>query len=223
VPRSQFLGTRLGLAPRRSVCSEPSLSSHHEFGYSSFSWSARARALVSTPALAAARSSYRPAAKAHARIAELLSLHPRTDPPCSHRRRVALEGTSSPYTAMSTSGQGAVLDRMDTTSHPSPGSQGDEPPPPPGPRDEAGAADEGNRPGASHALVARSASGKEAVEKARKASPVWEPRCFKNAMNLQVAPRGAWHQNQPIGEKRRIPRIPHQASPAACCGCSQQR
>ena len=49
---------------------------------------------------------------------------------------------------MSTSGQGAVLDRMDTTSHPSPGSQGDEPPPPPGPRDEAGAADEGNRPGA---------------------------------------------------------------------------
>ena len=102
------------------------------------------------PALAAARSSYRPAAKAPARIAELLPLHPRTDPPCSHRRRVALEGTSSPYTAMSTSGQGAVLDRMDTTSHPSPGSQGDEPPPPPGPRDEAGAADGGNRPGARH-------------------------------------------------------------------------
>ena len=72
-------------------------------------------------------------------------------------------------------------------------------------------------------LAARSASGKEAVEKARKASPVWEPCCIKNAMNLQVAPRGAWHQNQPIGEKRRIPRIPHQASPAACCGCSQQR
>ena len=47
-----------------SVCSDRrSLSSHHEFGYSSFSWSARARALVSTPALAAARSSYRPAAK----------------------------------------------------------------------------------------------------------------------------------------------------------------
>ena len=57
---------------------------------------------------------------------------------------------SSPYAAMSTSGQGAVLDRMDTTSHPSPGSQGDEPPPPPGPRDEAGAADGGNRPGPSH-------------------------------------------------------------------------
>ena len=36
---------------------------------------------------------------------------------------------------------------MDTTSHPSPGSQGDEPPPPPGPRDEAGAADGGHRPG----------------------------------------------------------------------------
>merc|ERR1712070_498022 len=65
---------------------------------------------------------------AHARIAEHLPLHSRTDPPCSHRRRVALEGTSSPYTAMSTSSQGAVLDRMDTTSHPSPGSQGDEPP-----------------------------------------------------------------------------------------------
>ena len=48
------------------------------------------------PALAAARSSYRPAAKAHARIAELLPLHPRTDPPCSHRLRVALDGTSSP-------------------------------------------------------------------------------------------------------------------------------
>ena len=48
---------------------------------------------------------------------------------------------------MSTSSQGAVLDRMDTTSHPSPGSQGDEPPPPPGPRDEAGAADGGHRPG----------------------------------------------------------------------------
>ena len=80
----------------------------------------------------------------------LLPLHPRTDPPCSHRRRVALEGMSSPYAAMSTSGQGAVLDRMDTTSHPSPGSQGDEPPPPPGPRDEAGAADGGNRPGPSH-------------------------------------------------------------------------
>ena len=47
-----------------SVCSDRrALSSHHEFGYSSFSWSARARALVSTPALAAARSSYRPAAK----------------------------------------------------------------------------------------------------------------------------------------------------------------
>ena len=72
-------------------------------------------------------------------------------------------------------------------------------------------------------LAARAASGKEAAEKARKASPVWEPCCIKNAMNLQVAPRGAWHQNQPIGEKRRIPRIPHQASPAACCGCSQQR
>ena len=60
----------------------------------------------------------------------------------------ALEGTSSPYTAMSTSGQGAVLDRMDTTTHPSPGPKGTEPPPSPGPRDEAGAADEGNRPGA---------------------------------------------------------------------------
>ena len=72
-------------------------------------------------------------------------------------------------------------------------------------------------------LAARSASGKEAVEKARKASPVWEPCCIKNALNLQVAPRGAWHQNSPIREKRRIPRIPHQASPAACCGCSQQR
>ena len=100
-----------------------------------------------TPALAAARSSYRPAAKAHARTAKLLPLHPRTDPPCSHRLRVALDGTSSPHTAMSTSSQGAVLDRMDTTSHPSPGSQGDEPPPPPGPRDEAGAADGGHRPG----------------------------------------------------------------------------
>ena len=108
------------------------------------------------PALAAARSSYRPAAKAHARTAEHLPLHSRTDPPCSHRRRVALEGTSSPYTAMSTSGQGAVLDRMDTTSHPSPGSQGAEPPPPPGPRDEAGAADGGNRPGASHAATSSS-------------------------------------------------------------------
>ena len=73
------------------------------------------------------------------------------------------------------------------------------------------------------ALAARAASGKEAAEKARKASPVWEPCCIKNALNLQVAPRGAWHQNSPIGEKRRIPRIPHQASPAACCGCSQQR
>ena len=102
------------------------------------------------PALAAARSSYRPAAKDHARIAELLSLHSCTDPPCSHRHRVALEGTSSPYAAMSTSGQGAVLDRMDTTSHPSPGSQGDEPPPPPGPRDEAGAADGGHHPGPRH-------------------------------------------------------------------------
>ena len=80
----------------------------------------------------------------------------------------------------------------------------------------------GEREGAerwdAHALVARSASGKEAVEKARKASPVWVLRCCKNAMNLQVAPPGAWHQNPPIGEKRRIPTIPHQASPAACCG-----
>ena len=66
------------------------------------------------------------------------------------RFRVALDGTSSPYTAMSTSSQGAVLDRMDTTSRPSPGSQGNEPPPPPGPRDEAGAADGGNRPGPRH-------------------------------------------------------------------------
>ena len=72
-------------------------------------------------------------------------------------------------------------------------------------------------------LAARAASGKEAAEKARKASPVWEPCCIKKGLNLQVAPRGAWHQNSPIGEKRRIPRIPHQASPAACCGCSQQR
>ena len=131
-------------------CSEPSLSSHHEFGYSSFSWSARARALVSTPALAAARSSYRPAAKAHERIAELLPLPSCTDPPCSHRFRVALDGTSSPYTAMSSSSQGAVLDPMDTTSHPSPRTQGNEPPPPPSPRDEAGAADGGNRPGPRH-------------------------------------------------------------------------
>ena len=76
------------------------------------------------------------------RIAEHLPLLSRVDPPSSHRFRVALDGTSSPHTAMSTSSQGAVLDRMDTTSHPSPGSQGDEPPPPPGPRDEAGAADE---------------------------------------------------------------------------------
>ena len=51
---------------------------------------------------------------------------------------------------MSTSSQGAVLDRMDTTSHPSPGPKGTEPPPSPGPRDEAGAADGGNRPGPSH-------------------------------------------------------------------------
>ena len=107
------------------------------------------RSLV-PPALAAARSSYRPAAKAHARIAEHLPLPSRTDPPCSYRFRVALDGISSPYTAMSTSSQGAALDRMDTTSNPSPGSQGDEPPPPPGPRDEAGAADGGHRPGASH-------------------------------------------------------------------------
>ena len=139
----------------RSVCSDrSSLSSlvTTSFAYSSLAGAhaTHARALGSTPALAAARSSYRPAAKAHARIAEHLPLHPRTDPPCSHRRRVALEGTSSPYTAMSTSSQGAVLDRMDTTSHPSPGSQGDEPPPPPGPRDEAGAANGGNRPGPSH-------------------------------------------------------------------------
>ena len=85
----------------------------------------------------------------------------------------------------------------------------------------------GEREGAARwdadALVARSASGKEAVEKARKTSPVWEPGCLKNAPNSTVAPRGAWHQNSPIKEKRRIPRIPHQASPAACCGCSQQR
>ena len=85
----------------------------------------------------------------------------------------------------------------------------------------------GEREGAerwdAHALAARSASGKEAVEKARKASPVWELRCFKNRANSTVAPRGAWHQNSPIREKRRIPRTPHQASPAACCGCSQQR
>ena len=67
------------------------------------------------------------------------------------------------------------------------------------------------------ALAARAASGKEAAEKARKASPVCVLCCFKNAMNLQVAPRGAWHQNPPIGEKRRIPTIPDQASPAACC------
>ena len=53
---------------------------------------------------------------------------------------------------MSTSGQGAVLDRMDTTSHPSPGPKGAEPPPSPSSRDEAGAADEGNRPGASHRI-----------------------------------------------------------------------
>ena len=36
------------------------------------------------------------------------------------------------------------------------------------------------------ALVARSASGKEAVEKARKASPVWEPRCFKNLSLIHI-------------------------------------
>ena len=59
---------------------------------------------------------------------------------------VALPGTRSPHTAMSTSGGGAVIDSMDTTTGPSPGSQGAEPPPSPGPRDEAGAADEGNRP-----------------------------------------------------------------------------
>ena len=39
-----------------------------------------------------------------------------------------------------------VIDSMDTTTDPSPGSQGAEPPPSPGPRDEAGAADEGTRP-----------------------------------------------------------------------------
>ena len=59
---------------------------------------------------------------------------------------------------MSTSSQGAALDRMDTTLHPSPGSQGDEPPPPPGPRDEAGAADGGHRPGPRH-CVARAQAG----------------------------------------------------------------
>ena len=47
---------------------------------------------------------------------------------------------------MSTSGGAAVIDSMDTTTDPSPGSQGAEPPPSPGPRDEAGAADEGSRP-----------------------------------------------------------------------------
>ena len=123
------------------------------FAYSSFTWSARARALGSTPALAAARSSYRPAAKAPARTAKLLRLHSRADPPCSHRHRVALEGTRSPHKAMSTSGRGAVIDRMDTTTDPSPGSKGAEPPPSPGPRDEAGAADEGNRPGARQKVV----------------------------------------------------------------------
>ena len=51
-----------------------------------------------------------------------------------------------PYTAMSTSGGGAVIDSMDTTTDPSPGSQGALPPLSPGPRDEAGAADEGTRP-----------------------------------------------------------------------------
>ena len=51
---------------------------------------------------------------------------------------------------MSTSGRGAVIDSMDTTTDPSPGSQGAEPPPSPGPRDEAGAADEGTRPRTRH-------------------------------------------------------------------------
>ena len=51
---------------------------------------------------------------------------------------------------MSSSSQGAVLDPMDTTSHPSPRTEGNEPPPPPSPRDEAGAADGGNRPGPRH-------------------------------------------------------------------------
>ena len=130
------------LASARRIVGRPSKPS--------LSMRSAARALGSTPALAAARSSYRPAAKAHERIAELLPLPSRTDPPCSHRFRVALDGTRSPYAAMSSSSQGAVFDPMDTTSHPSPGSQGNEPPPPPGPRDEAGAADGGHRPGPRH-------------------------------------------------------------------------
>ena len=68
------------------------------------------------------------------------------------------------------------------------------------------------------ALAARPASGREAEEKAGKASPLCVSGCTKNAMNLQVARRGAWHQSPPIGEKRRIPGIPDQPSPAACCG-----
>ena len=44
-----------------------------------------ARALGSTPALAAARSSYRSAAKAPARTAKHLRLHSRADPPCSQQ------------------------------------------------------------------------------------------------------------------------------------------
>ena len=46
----------------------------------------------------------------------------------------------------------------------------------------------GEREGAARwdadALVARSASGKEAVEKARKTSPVWEPGCLKKCEEL---------------------------------------
>ena len=77
-PASQIQEPSFSAADSRYVAElSRSLSSHHQFGYSSFSWSARARALVSTPALAAARSSYRPAAKAHERIAELLPLHSR--------------------------------------------------------------------------------------------------------------------------------------------------
>ena len=104
---------------------------------------------------------YRSAAKAPARTAKLLRLHSRADPLCSHRRRVALEGTRSPHKAMSTSGRGAVIDRMDTTTDPSPGSQGAEPPPSPGPRDEAGAADGGNRPGASQSSWTRNLQANE--------------------------------------------------------------
>ena len=42
-------------------------------------------------------------------------------------------------------------------------------------------------------ILARSASGKEAEEKAGKASPLCVFGCSKNAMKSPVAARGAWH------------------------------